>query len=155
MTTEPTIVVRRDGRVGRILMNRPKALNALTLDMIRVCDSILHEWKDDPHVHAVVIEGAGERAFCAGSDLKHIVKAHAQQCFQNLRSVLGQHAVDATGCRVDYPVDGPWVERVWHELHRAKEGDGPRSYINSGNFAVRRESQRSVGSSAEASRRRR
>lgn len=69
MTTEPTIVIRRDGRVGRILMNRPKALNALTLDMIRVCDSILHEWKDDPHVHAVVIEGAGERAFCAGGDI--------------------------------------------------------------------------------------
>ncbi|MFO1025194.1 MAG: enoyl-CoA hydratase/isomerase family protein [Acetobacteraceae bacterium] len=69
MTTEPTIVLRRDGRVGRILMNRPKALNALTLDMIRTCDSILHEWKDDPHVHAVVIEGAGERAFCAGGDI--------------------------------------------------------------------------------------
>lgn len=65
--------------------------------------------------------------------------------FQNLRSVLGQHAVDATGCRVDYPVDGPWVERVWHELHRAKEGDGPRSYINSGNFAVRREAFELVG----------
>ena len=69
MSSEPTVIIRRDGRVGRIVMNRPRALNALTLDMIRTCDSILHEWKDDPHVHAVVIEGAGDRAFCAGGDI--------------------------------------------------------------------------------------
>jgi enoyl-CoA hydratase len=69
MTTEPTIILRRDRRVGHILLNRPKALNALDLEMIRTCDSILRQWRDDPHVHAVVIEGAGERAFCAGGDI--------------------------------------------------------------------------------------
>src|ERR1700744_2792405 len=70
MTTEPTVILRRDGRVGHILLNRPRALNALDLDMIRTCDSILREWRDDPHVHAVVIEGAGDRAFCAGGDIR-------------------------------------------------------------------------------------
>jgi enoyl-CoA hydratase len=69
MTTEPTVILRRDGRVGHILLNRPRALNALDLDMIRTCDSILRDWRDDPHVHAVVIEGAGDRAFCAGGDI--------------------------------------------------------------------------------------
>jgi enoyl-CoA hydratase len=70
MTTEDTIVTRRDGRVGRILLNRPRALNALDLPMIRACAAILETWREDPHVHAVVIEGAGDRAFCAGGDIR-------------------------------------------------------------------------------------
>lgn len=70
MTMEDTVVTRRDGRVGRILLNRPKALNALDLNMIRACAAILHEWAEDPHVDAVVIEGAGDRAFCAGGDIR-------------------------------------------------------------------------------------
>jgi enoyl-CoA hydratase len=69
MTTEPTVIHRREGRVGHILLNRPRALNALDLDMIRACDVILRDWHDDPHVHAVVIMGAGDRAFCAGGDI--------------------------------------------------------------------------------------
>jgi enoyl-CoA hydratase len=70
MTTDATVVTRRDGRIGRILLNRPKALNALDLPMIRACAEILRTWRDDPHVHAVVIEGAGDRAFCAGGDIR-------------------------------------------------------------------------------------
>ncbi|MBN8897357.1 MAG: enoyl-CoA hydratase/isomerase family protein [Rhodospirillales bacterium] len=69
MTTEQTVITRRDGRVGRILLNRPKALNALDLEMIRALTRALKDWQDDPHVHAVVIEGAGDRAFCAGGDI--------------------------------------------------------------------------------------
>jgi enoyl-CoA hydratase len=67
---EGTILARRDGRVGRIVLNRPQALNALTLPMIRACTQVLRQWHDEPHVHAVVIEGAGERAFCAGGDVR-------------------------------------------------------------------------------------
>mgnify|MGYP005810039887 CR=1 FL=1 len=70
MTTEDTVITRRDGRVGRILLNRPKALNALDLEMIRACTKTLLAWQEDPQVHAVVIEGAGERAFCAGGDIR-------------------------------------------------------------------------------------
>ena len=70
MTVEDTIVATRDGRVGRILLNRPQALNALDLSMIRACAAALQGWRDDPHVHAVVIEAAGERAFCAGGDIR-------------------------------------------------------------------------------------
>jgi enoyl-CoA hydratase len=69
MTTEQTVLTSRDGRVGRILLNRPKALNALDLPMLRACAAILETWRNDPHVHAVVIEGAGDRAFCAGGDI--------------------------------------------------------------------------------------
>jgi enoyl-CoA hydratase len=70
MTTEDTVVANRDGRIGRILLNRPKALNALDLSMIRACAAILETWRNDPRVDAVVIEGAGDRAFCAGGDIR-------------------------------------------------------------------------------------
>ena len=66
------VEITRDGRVGRIRLNRPKALNALDLGMIRVIADTLVEWMDTPSVHAVVIEGEGERAFCAGGDIRAI-----------------------------------------------------------------------------------
>jgi enoyl-CoA hydratase/carnithine racemase len=74
--TEESVIVRRDGRVGRVLLNRPKALNALDLPMIRACARALDLWRNDPAVHAVVIEGAGDRAFCAGGDIR-AVRTHA------------------------------------------------------------------------------
>ncbi|MBV8590026.1 MAG: enoyl-CoA hydratase/isomerase family protein [Acetobacteraceae bacterium] len=61
---------RQDGRIGRILLNRPDALNALDLPMIREMSQVLVWWRDKPRVNAVVIEGAGERAFCAGGDIR-------------------------------------------------------------------------------------
>ncbi len=70
MADEKTVIARRDGRAGRILLNRPQALNAIDLSMIRACTRALQEWRDDPHVHLVVIEGAGDRAFCAGGDVR-------------------------------------------------------------------------------------
>jgi enoyl-CoA hydratase len=70
MSDEPTIITRRDGRAGRILLNRPRVLNTLTLDMVRVFTRALHDFANDPHVHAVVVEGAGDRAFCAGGDIR-------------------------------------------------------------------------------------
>jgi enoyl-CoA hydratase len=70
MQGEETVIVRREGRVGRLVLNRPQALNAIDLPMIRVCTRALQDWRDQPHVHAVVIEGAGDRAFCAGGDIR-------------------------------------------------------------------------------------
>jgi enoyl-CoA hydratase len=70
--TEPSVIARHDRRVGRILLNRPKALNALDLEMIRAITRALGAWRDDPHIHAVLIEGAGDRAFCAGGDIRSL-----------------------------------------------------------------------------------
>ncbi len=70
LQTEDTVIVQREGRVGRLVLNRPQALNAIDLPMIRACTSALQAWRDDPHVHAVVIAGAGDRAFCAGGDIR-------------------------------------------------------------------------------------
>ncbi|MBN8893126.1 MAG: enoyl-CoA hydratase [Rhodospirillales bacterium 70-18] len=73
--TEPataSVIATRQGRIGHILLNRPKALNALDLRMIRDMSAALAAWRDDPGVHAVVVEGAGGRAFCAGGDIRAI-----------------------------------------------------------------------------------
>lgn len=60
----------RDGGVGRITLNRPDRLNALTLDMVRDIAAALDAWRDDPGVGVVLLDGAGSRGFCAGGDIK-------------------------------------------------------------------------------------
>ncbi|MFI6910420.1 enoyl-CoA hydratase/isomerase family protein [Nonomuraea sp. NPDC050394] len=60
------------GRLGHVLLNRPKALNALTHDMVRHLDAALAEWAADESVDAVLISGAGERGLCAGGDIRSI-----------------------------------------------------------------------------------
>jgi enoyl-CoA hydratase len=66
-----SIASRLDGRIGRLILRRPAALNALDLPMIRALTEMLTEWRDQPHIHAVVIDGEG-RAFCAGGDIRAI-----------------------------------------------------------------------------------
>ncbi|MEQ5871562.1 enoyl-CoA hydratase/isomerase family protein [Sagittula sp. NFXS13] len=61
--------IRIDGRVGRITLTRPKALNALTHDMCLKIEAALAGWVGDDTVRAVLIDGAGEKAFCAGGDV--------------------------------------------------------------------------------------
>src|SRR3546814_13687696 len=60
------------GGVGFIALNRPKALNALTLPMIRAIGPQLAAWQEDARGHAVVVRGIGERAFCAGGDVRAV-----------------------------------------------------------------------------------
>ena len=70
--SDDTVITRRQGRIGRITLNRPKALNALDLGMIQAIMRALDAWRDDPAVHAIVVDGAGGRAFCAGGDIRLI-----------------------------------------------------------------------------------
>ncbi|RKQ71899.1 enoyl-CoA hydratase [Litorimonas taeanensis] len=57
------------GNLGHITLNRPKALNALTLDMCVELTRLLLAWEKDDTIGAVLIDGAGDRAFCAGGDV--------------------------------------------------------------------------------------
>ena len=66
----PDIVVRVEGRLGRITLNRPERINALTLDMIMAVRAALDEWVADPRVALILIDGAGERGLCAGADVR-------------------------------------------------------------------------------------
>jgi len=69
------IVIRKVGRVGRITLNRPDALNALTLEMVQAISAALPLWAEDDEVAMLVIDGAGEKAFCAGGDIADIYAA--------------------------------------------------------------------------------
>lgn len=60
-----------EGRCGVITLNRPEALNALTLEMCHAIEAALLGWRDDLQVSAVIIRGAG-RAFCAGGDIRSL-----------------------------------------------------------------------------------
>ncbi len=64
-----------EGGLATIELTRPKALNALTLDMIRAMTPALDAWEDDDAIAAVVIKGEGERAFCAGGDVRAVYRS--------------------------------------------------------------------------------
>jgi enoyl-CoA hydratase len=67
---EQLVLARRDGRVGRLVLNRPRAINALTHRMVLDLHAALDEFAADPAVAAVVLTGAGERGLCAGGDIR-------------------------------------------------------------------------------------
>ena len=69
--TDP-VLFETIGPLGLVTLNRPQALNALTLEMIAAMDPQLEIWAEDPAIGAIVVQGAGDRAFCAGGDLRAI-----------------------------------------------------------------------------------
>jgi enoyl-CoA hydratase len=66
------ILFDRRGAAGLVTLNRPHALNAVTLGMVRALDSQLDAWRHDAAVTRIVVTAAGGRAFSAGGDLRHI-----------------------------------------------------------------------------------
>lgn len=68
-TDDQQVIARRTGRLGRITLNRPAKINALTLDMIAAVQHALDRWADDADIELVLIDGAGERGLCAGGDI--------------------------------------------------------------------------------------
>lgn len=70
MTEEDDLIVRREGVAGVIRLNRPKALNAMTLEMSIGIDAALDRFETDPEVAVIILEGAGERGLCAGGDIR-------------------------------------------------------------------------------------
>lgn len=88
-TPEDDLTVSREGRIGHICLNRPQALNALTLAMIHRIDAALESWRHDDSVEAILVTGAGDRAFCSGGDVKAICAAG-----QDGRIIPGDRSVD-------------------------------------------------------------
>ncbi|CAH2306553.1 3-hydroxyisobutyryl- hydrolase, mitochondrial [Pelobates cultripes] len=69
------VLLTKTGSAGVITLNRPKALNALNLNMIRLIYLQLKRWEEDKDTFLVIIKGAGEKAFCAGGDIRAITDA--------------------------------------------------------------------------------
>jgi enoyl-CoA hydratase len=64
------VLVRSRGGLGHVTLNRPEALNALDVEMIRALTAALVAWREDPDVQIVLLDGAGERGLCAGGDVR-------------------------------------------------------------------------------------
>jgi enoyl-CoA hydratase len=88
-------LIERRGRAGVIVLNRPKALNALNLNMVRLMTAALDEWDGDGAVDRIVLLGAGERAFCAGGDIRRLYELGR----------AGDHGAQLTFWREEYQLD--------------------------------------------------
>lgn len=77
LVTDPYIKSEKRGALGLLTLERPQALNALTRGMIQALASQLQAWAADAAIKAVAIRGAGERAFCAGGDIRAVQQAVA------------------------------------------------------------------------------
>jgi enoyl-CoA hydratase len=102
------IVFGRAGGLALLTINRPQALNALTLENYRAIAPMLTAWAADPEVRAVVVQGAGGRAFCAGGDVRAIYEAG--------RGIAGDPALTAVFFAEEY--------RVIRDIHRF-----PKPYV--------------------------
>ncbi|NXC70619.1 HIBCH protein, partial [Anhinga anhinga] len=69
------VLLENKGSAGIITLNRPKALNALSFSMIKQIYPQIKTWEQDPETFLIIIKGTGEKAFCAGGDIKAIADA--------------------------------------------------------------------------------
>jgi enoyl-CoA hydratase len=84
LSSEPLVLVERDGRVGVVLMNRPQALNALSAELMEAVVGALVELDADDEIRAIVL-GGNERAFAAGADIGELSSATAITLYENRR----------------------------------------------------------------------
>ncbi len=87
-----TILQNNDGPIATIIMNRPEALNALNQQVFKDLTECLLGIAADPAIRAIVIKGAGERAFVAGADIKEMAASEGKTGSD--RSYLGMHLYD-------------------------------------------------------------
>ncbi len=92
-TESPVLVSVRNG-IGYLTLNRPTGLNALTLEMVRLLHERLRQWADDPAIRAVALRGAGEKAFCAGGDIRSLYDSHKSGGDLHLRFFEEEYALD-------------------------------------------------------------
>ncbi len=69
------VLIRVAGACGRLTLNRPSAINALTSEMVAAISAALTAWAADPSIHFVLLDGAGERGLCAGGDIRAMYQA--------------------------------------------------------------------------------
>lgn len=78
MSASDEILLERQGGLGIVTLNRPQALNTLSLAMYRRFDPQLVAWGEDENVRAIIVRGAGDRSFCAGGDVRAIFDARRE-----------------------------------------------------------------------------
>ena len=82
---ERTILYSKDGPIARVVLNRPRVINAYNLQMRDELVEALEALRDDPDVRVAILSGAGERGFCAGADLTEFGTAPSQAVARRVR----------------------------------------------------------------------
>lgn len=103
MTEGAEVLFERRGALGLITLNRPKALNALTQGMCVAMKAQLDEWAKDDAVKSVAIQGAGERAFCAGGDIRALYESGKAKTSYALQFYRDEYVLNATIKRYPKP----------------------------------------------------
>ena len=85
---EPPVVVQRKGPMMKVILNRPRVLNSLNLEMIRLIDKVLDETEADKSCQFILLCGAGERGFCAGGDIKALARAVQEKSTPSAEEIL-------------------------------------------------------------------
>jgi enoyl-CoA hydratase len=98
------VLVREERALRRLTLNRPKALNALTLDMALPITALLRGWAVDPAVGTVLIDGAGERGLCAGGDIRALYDAAKSNSDLPARFWSTEYHLDVLIARYPKPV---------------------------------------------------
>ncbi|WP_172145533.1 enoyl-CoA hydratase/isomerase family protein [Pseudomonas tumuqii] len=91
---EAPVLAAVRNRIGHLTLNRPAGLNALTLPMVRLLLQQLHAWEQDPQIVAVVLRAAGEKAFCAGGDIRMLYDSHKSGNNQHEIFLEEEYALD-------------------------------------------------------------
>lgn len=99
------IDIRVEGRAGRITLTRPAALNALTYDMVMAVEAALEAWRDAADVALVVLDAAGDKAFCAGGDIADLyASGKAGDVAYGRRFWADEYRVNAKLAEYDKPI---------------------------------------------------
>lgn len=98
------VLVRRCGTVGHVSLDRPEAINALTISMVLRVQDALDAWREDSRVCTVLIDGRGERGFCAGGDIRFVHDSLAEDSSRVLALWQAQYHLDVTVAEYPKPV---------------------------------------------------
>lgn len=94
-TDNDDILFQRHGARGHVVLNRPAVLNAVTQDMLLRLETQLNDWSSDPAVALVTIEGAGDRAFAAGGDIRALYENGRQSGTANFGFYADEYRINA------------------------------------------------------------
>lgn len=95
MQQDDRILVEKRGALGLVTLNRPRALNAMDTAMVLATDAALEDFAHDPAVKVVAIQGLGERAFCAGGDIRMVRQAVVEGNDAGARFLAAEYRLNA------------------------------------------------------------
>ncbi|MDX5592505.1 enoyl-CoA hydratase/isomerase family protein [Pseudovibrio sp. SPO723] len=95
MTMTDEVLFERKGHAGLMVLNRAKALNALTHEMVVAMHNHLTEWDADPSVRHIIIKSNSDRAFCAGGDIRQVAKAGPEKAAETVQFFADEYRLNA------------------------------------------------------------